>query len=763
MHPRTARPATHRVPAVHLLLSLALLLSACAQSPEERAREAARRAEAAWAERHYEAALAHLEEAHALVPDDTTVALKLAQAYSRRFLWDKGMALCWDVLDREPNRADAWRVTAVLAMASGHMDEALRAVETLKRLDPDGAESLALCGDFYLLQNDPEAALRAYEAALASSGEAASAASAADPTVHSSNASTAGGSRLEAFRSVLQAKKAACLLALDQPREALHLVETLATSAPSHPEVWSHLGRVWELLGRKDEAARAYEAAFALDPGDLSPMVRRIRLALNENRLDEVQTALDRLEQAGASPSVTVKLRIEWALHAGNPEEAARLVESARSRGAVDTELRLMESKIRLLQDRPTAALLILEKVLDLEPSIPTAHYLAGLAHLRSNHVRLAQKSMIRALELNPAFSEARLILAATYYKLGEREPARSHAQALAEREPENPDARILLALLAAEDGAIQEAARHAKALALLGGDPGRAQAVEALVQDQAGDRDRAMETALHAWDERPSDTDAGWAAVRLLCRTGRGAEALPRLERARNLRPDAAVWHVLAGDLFLCLKRPEEARAAYAQALALEPGTASAYRGLGRCEEASEEALRRILLDFRRHVGHSAEPTAALADLALSRKDPVSARKILEQDLAVHPDSGVLANNLAWLYLESGECTDKALALAQQAYDRLPHRADVLDTLGYAYFKKGLYARALWYLSEARAKAPENPFAAYHLGLLHAAQGDADPARLHLETALRLGLPAPAAAHAAATLDGLSSPPQTQ
>ncbi|MGQ9505963.1 MAG: tetratricopeptide repeat protein [Thermogutta sp.] len=97
----------------------------------------------------------------------------------------------------------------------------------------------------------------------------------------------------------------------------------------------------------------------------------------------------------------------------------------------------------------------------------------------------------------------------------------------------------------------------------------------------------------------------------------------------------------------------------------------------------------------------------------------------------------------------------DKALALAQEAYDRLPNRAELLDPLGHADFKKGLFTRALWCLSEARTKDAANPWAAYHLGLLCAAQNEADQARLHLQEGL--GLPPAAAAQANAILSQLT------
>lgn len=725
----------------------------CILRPEEKAREWARRAETAWAQQRFTKAISLWEKARTLSPEDTALALRLACAYGHRFHWDEALALCQEVLDRHPRHDAAWRAMAFLAMAAGRMGEAFRAVETLRWLDPDGAESLSLRGDFLLLQGDTRGALQTYEEALAAlASEETQAKSPSQPSIC---AQTSG----RTLGAVLQAKKAACLLVLGRRSEALRLVENLSAMASTEPDVWAHAGRIWELLGEGDQAARAYEAAFTHNPGDISPMVRRIRLAISKDRPQEAAAALDRLEKSGAPAAVVGKLRVEGALHQGRLEDASKALTVLSAKGLMDTEGRLLEAKMRLLEDRPVAALILLEKILDLEPHIPTAHYLAGLAHLRSNHVRLAQKSMIRALELDPALTEARVILAATYYKLGEAEPARAHAQALAEREPENPDARILLALAAAEAGAVVEASRHGEALKRLDGDFRKTLLLDTLLWAQAGDPGRALESALHWWETHPEDADAAWCSIRLACETRRAEEVRRSLERTRSQGLPSAVFQILIGDFWLCTGRAEEARTAYVEALKRDAGMASAYRGLAQSEEATKESRAKILMDFQNHVSHSPEPIAALADLSYQTGDTAAARTFLEKGLAAHPESGVLLNNLAWLYLESNVNLDKALTLAQRAYDLLPHRVEVLDTLGYAYLKKGLTARALWYLCEARTRAPENPMAAYHLGLAYAAQGDADQARLHLEAALHLGLPETAAVQAKALIQNQSRP----
>src|SRR5438045_3759599 len=70
------------------------------------------------------------------------------------------------------------------------------------------------------------------------------------------------------------------------------------------------------------------------------------------------------------------------------------------------------------------------------------------------------------------------------------------------------------------------------------------------------------------------------------------------------------------------------------------------------------------------------------LGIIAEMQNRPVDARSRYERALQLEPKAATAANNLAWLYAESGENLDVALQLAQTAKAGLPDTPEVNDTL---------------------------------------------------------------------------------
>jgi tetratricopeptide (TPR) repeat protein len=118
-----------------------------------------------------------------------------------------------------------------------------------------------------------------------------------------------------------------------------------------------------------------------------------------------------------------------------------------------------------------------------------------------------------------------------------------------------------------------------------------------------------------------------------------------------------------------------------------------------------------------------------------------------------------VAANNLAWIYADSGEHLQEALQYAKAAAQALPGVPETHDTLGWVNYKLDMPERAAAAFREAIKLAPRNPSFHYRLGLALAKTGETIPARAALERALVLDPAFREAADARAAVAALNAP----
>jgi Tfp pilus assembly protein PilF len=112
-------------------------------------------------------------------------------------------------------------------------------------------------------------------------------------------------------------------------------------------------------------------------------------------------------------------------------------------------------------------------------------------------------------------------------------------------------------------------------------------------------------------------------------------------------------------------------------------------------------------------------------------------ARKKFEDVLALDPRAVIASNNLAWMYAEAGSDLDRALGLAQTASSQAPEQPEVIDTLGWVYYKKNLPELAIPLFERCVKKAPTNAAYHHHLGLAYMKAGRSQQARASLQRAL--------------------------
>ncbi len=126
------------------------------------------------------------------------------------------------------------------------------------------------------------------------------------------------------------------------------------------------------------------------------------------------------------------------------------------------------------------------------------------------------------------------------------------------------------------------------------------------------------------------------------------------------------------------------------------------------------------------------------------SQHDWNNAKAMYQKALEVQPDNPLASNNLAYVMLQQGGNVDVALAMAQTARRGMPDSSNAADTLGWAYFQKGVYKSAIDLFQESirlneKRGAADDPTVHYHLALAYQKANQPALARQQLERVLKL------------------------
>jgi tetratricopeptide (TPR) repeat protein len=267
----------------------------------------------------------------------------------------------------------------------------------------------------------------------------------------------------------------------------------------------------------------------------------------------------------------------------------------------------------------------------------------------------------------------------------------------------------------------------------------------------------RPISTAFPVKTAQDGMAEAFYGAANALSRDSVDDVTRIYLHLALYLRPDLDVAHALLGDMLDEKDHWAEAITAYEAIESSSPykwaanvRIAWAMDSLGRTDEA-EKLLRSMaderpdnvstlatLADVMR--GHSRFGDAASVyqeavdrigtpgsrhwsiyyalGIALERsKQWEAAEASLLKALELSPNQPLVMNYLGYSWADKGMKLDEAVEMVQKAVDQRPADGYVIDSLGWAHFRRGSFDDALKHLERATELRPEDPIINEHLG----------------------------------------------
>ena len=128
-----------------------------------------------------------------------------------------------------------------------------------------------------------------------------------------------------------------------------------------------------------------------------------------------------------------------------------------------------------------------------------------------------------------------------------------------------------------------------------------------------------------------------------------------------------------------------------------------------------------------------------ALGDAYSHLKRVAEAEGSYQEAILLNKDNAAAYNNWGYMYADQGVRLDEAVRLAKRAVDLKPNNGYFVDSVGWAYLRKGEARKAMGLLRRAAELCSSDAEIRYHLGRAYEAIGDGQAALVEYRKVLRL------------------------
>jgi len=498
------------------------------------------------------------------------------------------------------------------------------------------------------------------------------------------------------------------------------------------------MGYQAELAQDTEGALREYGMALKADPASREV---KARLAGIYFGLGDQANAVKYAEEVGEGTGQDAQLLTQMAgilASSGHADRALRLLDLAIDREPARGETYFPKAIILLNQKRLAEAEQTVKQGLTHAPDSAVGYYYLGRISIEAGNVEQALNSFERAISVNPVFEPAYLAQASFFESRQEKDKAIVVLQKYLQRvNPRNKDIRqhLIQLYITTKDyaGGLAELQK------MLDEDPGDLDAHlrMALIYGEKKEYAKAIEQLTSVLKARPAELKIRDYLGYMYEETKEFQKAAEAYQFNIQLDPTFVESHIHLGVLQYRLKQFPEAIAHLSEAVRLNPKQVEPHIVLGlaylqadqfqKAAQAFEEGLRHNPKNADLHFN------LGTAYDKLDRFDEVV--REMETALSLDPHHADALNYLGYSYAERGIKIDQAISLTRQAVALKPENGYYIDSLGWAFYKKGLLAEALTEIKRAVALVGDDPVIYEHLGEIYMKQErmtDAREAWLH-------------------------------
>ena len=405
-------------------------------------------------------------------------------------------------------------------------------------------------------------------------------------------------------------------------------------------------------------------------------------------------------------------------------------------------EVRLQLSTLFIRLKKYNAALEELSILTEKEPDLMIAHYYKGKIHLELKGYDEAKGAFLRVLELNARFLPALFDLAALYTTIGNPDLAIETYQQILQLYPTDTSAWERLIALYYQKGQVKLAERYMDEMKEALGPEDVKRKRLGLIYLRYGKLDESiaeLSSIVSAW---PDDQEARYYLGAALEENEDLAEAYKNFDL---INPEGNYFINARIHMAYILEKQDKTDKAIDLLRETINQTSDnppqLYLVLASLYEIKEEypSAMDVLKEGIRYNEENTDLLYRLGIILGKSKRTEESIKQMEIVIKIDPRHADALNYIGYTYADENIHLDRALELIEKAVQYKPNSGYIIDSLGWVYFRKGLYDKALTELKKAIELTPNDPAIAEHLGDVYLKKGDYKEALRAYEKAISL------------------------
>jgi tetratricopeptide (TPR) repeat protein len=492
-------------------------------------------------------------------------------------------------------------------------------------------------------------------------------------------------------------------------------------------------------VGKTDKAILLLRKAIEIDP-ESAYLRRELATVYLQNK--EEDKALGALSDLLAGHPDDIKALI---LYGGvqqlkkNSAEAIRTYEKVIRLDPSQEKIYTLLGGLYLEQKDTVNAEQTMSRLIAKFPNSFAGHFLLGRIYLTSGRTALAEKAFRRSAELDTESIEPLFELLNIARDQGRREDILRLDREILERDPDNSRAYLDLAIYYRQAHMASESEEILRRL----GERSKTEFEVILQIVQAYVDPKKFDDALYLINgmlkASPESPDLHHLKGFTLFGLKKNAEALPEFRQVTpqsRFYTDAVVHSAFilqeqgkTGEAIEIIqsviqKNPENAELTYY--------LASIYEEAGDLAQA-ENHLKQALEKDR----DNSRFLFRLGIIYDKQKNKEASMEAMRRVIALDPANASALNYLGYTLADLGQSLDEAEQLVLEALKHKPDDGYITDSLGWVYYKKGEYEKALKYLQKASELVPEDPVIMEHVGDAYLKLNDRANALKHFQKAM--------------------------